>query len=411
MKETKENHCIIADATALTHESFREYLQSKAREALAQVVAEEVNRLCGPAYGRDTAGELYRAGSAPSYVMLDGRRESFHRPRVRSKGAGGEQEVKLKSIGLAQDPAQWEETMMRAVLSGVSTRDMPLLRGEELAGESRSCISRLWKRKCTELVLQMQQSDLSKMDLLVMVLDAVVLGKGQVATVALGITSDGCKHVLGFRVGGSENKEVCRDLLVNLTGRGLHVPGNRRLLAVLDGSKALEGALMEHFPGALVQRCLVHKERNIKSYLPRKHWKELCQLFKHLRGSQGMEAGEEALSRIKHFLSDKNANARNSLEEAGDSLLALFSLDLPNTLNKTLLSTNCIENLFKNLRRHIGRVCSWRNTDQADRWLSSGLSIAEAGFNRIQGYKDLWLLEQALQERTARGEEEDPPSV
>jgi putative transposase len=154
-----------------------------------------------------------------------------------------------------------------AVLCGVSTRDCKRLRAEELAGESRSSVSRLWQRKSAELVERMQQSDLSGIDLVVLMLDAVVLSKRAVATVALGIDASGTKHVLGFRVGSSENQEVCRDLLGNLSRRGLRVPPDRYLLAVLDGSRALENALLEVFPKTLIQRCLVHKERNLKGYL------------------------------------------------------------------------------------------------------------------------------------------------
>jgi len=88
---------------------------------------------------------------------------------------------------------------MRAVLCGVSTRDMPSLRESELKGQSKSQVSRLWQRKSAELVEQMQQADLSGFDLVVLMLDAVVLSAGLVATVALGINAEGEKKVLGFR--------------------------------------------------------------------------------------------------------------------------------------------------------------------------------------------------------------------
>lgn len=96
-----------------------------------------------------------------------------------------------------------------------------------------------------------------------------------------------------------------------------------------------------------------------------------------------------------------------SFEEAGEDLLTLFRLNVPNTLHVSLLSTNCIENAFKNLRRHIGRVCRWRHeTKQADLWVSSGLALAAKGFRRIRGYQDIPKLIEAL-EKSMRKQKED----
>ncbi len=299
-------------------------------------------------------------------------------------------EVTLKSWKLAQNQDEWEDAMMRAVLCSVSTRDMPSLRESEVARESRSSISRLWQRKSAELVKEQQDSDLSGIDLVVLMLDAVVLSGGMVATTALGIDCEGRKHVLGFRIGSSENQQVCEDLLGALSRRGLKAPEERRLLVVLDGSLALKNAVLAHYPHVLIQRCLVHKERNVRGYLPRQHWAELARLFQRLRLSQGPDAAKEAVDDIERFLANKNAQARASLEEAGSELLVLHRLNVSNELSISLLSTNCIENVFKNLRRHIGRVSRWlENTTQGDRWMASGLLLAAKGFHRIKGYGKL----------------------
>jgi len=140
--------------------------------------------------------------------MVEGHREPMSRPRVRRGAhAGHGEEVQLKSWKLAQDTDEWEAAMMRAILCGVSTRKVPALRQSEVSGESRSSLSRLWQRKSIELVQQMQQSDLSGMELVIMMLDGVVLSDGLVATVALGIDSEGTKRVLGFQVGSSESAD------------------------------------------------------------------------------------------------------------------------------------------------------------------------------------------------------------
>jgi transposase-like protein len=378
-------------------EMMRDYLRAAMRAALYEVAESELTELCGPLHRPDADSPYRRAGSAKSTVYLEGNPECLKRPRVRRREGDQEVEVKLESWKAAQDPEQWKEATMRAILCGVSTRDVGRLGTDQTRAMSKSAVSRLWQKKAAELVDEMQQSDLSDFDLLILMIDAVVLAKGLVATVALGIDTTGRKRILGFRVGGSENREVCMDLLSSLSARGLKKPSWRRLLAVLDGSEALRSALLSHYPDTLVQRCLVHKQRNLRGYLSKRHWGELNRLFSNLRKAQGEKQAEKAAEVIRAFLKDKNAQARQSFEEAGEDLLRLFRLEAPNTLHRSLLSTNCIENAFKNLRRHLGRVCRWRaDTDQADRWMASGLKLAEKGFRRIVGCEDLPLLVAAL---------------
>ena len=243
MNKTTVDQSETEDQIIETSESLRDYLRACTRQALRSVIDEEVAQLCGPRHKPDASAECRRSGSAPSYVMVNGGHEPMERPRVRLRTENGKgAEVQLKSWKLAQSQDEWGEAMMRAVLCGVSTRDIPSLRESEVALESRSSISRLWQRKSAELVKQQQESDLSCIDLVILMLDAVVLSGGMVATTALGIDADGRKHVLGFRIGSSENQQVCEDLLGALSRRGLKAPAGRHLLAVLDGSLALKNA-------------------------------------------------------------------------------------------------------------------------------------------------------------------------
>ena len=172
------------------------------------------------------------------------------------------------------------------------------------------------------------------------------------------------------------------------------------MLVVLDGSKALRKATTKHFPHARIQRCLVHKERDLKRYLPRRHWEELHDLFDRLRKAQGADAAIEVLEELDRFLVPKNLAARNSLHEAGADLIRLHLLDAPSTVHGTLLSTNLIENMIHNIRRSSRRVNRWRpETDQAARWLATGLLTAEEGFRRIPNYRDLATLVKHLEDR------------
>jgi transposase-like protein len=234
----------------------------------------------------------------------------------------------------------------------------------------------------------------------VLILDGIRLSKDQLAVVAMGVTTEGRKHILDFELGSSENVEVCRDLVCRLVSRGFEAPDG--LLAVLDGSDPLKKAVRSSFPGAVIQRCLVHKERNLRGRLSKRHWGELARLFKRLREVEGEAAGGEAYGEIERFLADKNAAALESLHEAGEDLLALHRLNVPATLHVSLLSTNLIENSFRNTRRKLGRVTHFRaETDQASRWLAAALLEAEKGFRRLTGYKDLPRLAEALSRRQA----------
>jgi len=129
----------------------------------------------------------------------------------------------------------------------------------------------------------------------------------------------------------------------------------------------------------------------------KRDWGELARLFKRLRQVQGGRAAREVLAELERFLETKNAAALASLHEAGEDLIALHKLEVPSTLHASLLSTNVIENSFRNVRRKLGRVTRFRvETDQSSRWMAYALDEAEKGFRRIQGYAALKHLKAAL---------------
>jgi transposase-like protein len=380
-------------------EMIKEKLREAVRAALYETVEEEMAQLCGPRHHPAKESKHQRAGSAPSVVYFDGRKVSLKRPRVRQhREGGGSEEVSLESWKAAQDPGEWEDAIMRATLYGVSTRDVEKTTEQSRGSCSRSTVSRRWAEHASRLVREMQEGDLSGFDLLVLMVDGVVLAPDQVVTVALGVDVGGNKKVLGYQVGASENQQVCMNLLENLQTRGLKVPENRALLAVLDGSKALRGAITKFFAKVFVQRCLIHKERNMKAYVGKKRWKELCGFFSELRHSTGVEAARGALEALNRFAKGCNAQAAECLAEGSEDLLTLFEIGAPSILQTSLLSTNGIENVFKNLRRHLGRVCRWReDTQQANRWMASGLTLAQRGLRRLKGREVLPGLAGALE--------------
>ena len=382
---------LLAQAGDDAGEAFESFMRTAARIAFMNVMLEEVAQLCGPAYHPHPDAACVRAGSAPGRYFFGTEEEPVRKPRVRKDG----KEVRLKTYEAAQSRDALHDAMLRAFMAGMPSREQTrMFKGA--SGTSHGEASKLWQREGERCIGQLRERDLSGPDYVVLMLDGIGLGDDLCAVVALGITVEGEKHILDFQVGASENLEVCMDLLDRLEARGFRP--RRRLLAVTDGSKALRKGIRKKWPNAIIQRCLIHKLRNIKGYLSYRHHGEAERLFKRLRKAEGLKAAEEALEELRGFLKGKNAQALASLEEAGDELLAVHGLGAPSTLNTTLLNTNCIENPFRNVRAKTRRVSRWRtDTQMPSKWLAYALLEAERGFRRINNCKDMKKLSRILQ--------------
>lgn len=383
----------IEDAGAL----FRDWMRGMARQTILRVMESEATALCGALYHPDTASDCYRAGSAPGSVLHEGRMEEVRRPRIRRrKDDDGSTEIRLSSYEAAREPGHLEDMILKALCAGVSTRDQKDVQPEH-APVSKSAVSRLWVREGGKMLEAFRERDLRRNDWLVLMLDGIRLAEELWAVVALGVALDGTKHMLDFEIGASENTEVATALCVRLRERGFAPKEGGRLLCVFDGSSPLRNAAKKVWGDPVFQRCLVHKERNLRTYMSKRHWGELARLMARLRKAQGPQAGREALSELRTFVASKNDQALASLDEAGDDLIALHLLDVPNTLHRNLLSTNLIENSIGNVRRKTGRVTRWRPADDhAGRWLAMALIEIEKGFRKLAGCGELARLAQAL---------------
>jgi len=387
--------CLAQADESEAGEAFELFMRTAARAAFTTVLFEEVETLCGKAYHPFSDCEHQRAGSAPGRYFFGTEELPVHKPRVRKNKNGKSEEVRLRSYEAAQNRGALKAAMLRAFTGGMPSREQKrMFKGA--SGTSHGEVSRLWQKEGERCIETLRGRDLSQADYLVLMLDGIGLGDDLGAIVALGITVEGEKHILDFQIGASENFEVCKDLLDRLKTRGLSP--SRRLLAVTDGSKALRKGLRKAWPTVIIQRCLIHKARNIKGYLSRRHYGEVDRLFTRLRKAEGLETAEECVEELREFLKGKNAQALASLEEAGDELLAVHRLGGPSTLNTTLLNTNCIENPFRNVRAKIRRVCRWRpETEMPSKWMAYALLEAERGFRRINNYKDLEKLAKILE--------------
>jgi putative transposase len=376
---------------------FRDWMRGMARRTVLRVFEAETQALCGALYRPEEGSPCYRSGSAPGMVLHEGRKEEVRRPRVRRRKEDGKtEEVRLSSYEAAQEPGHLEAMLLRALGAGVSTRGQKGVYPDS-PSNSKSSVSRLWRREGARMLEEFRARDLRRDDWLVLMLDGVRLANELWAVVALGVAEDGTKHMLDFEIGASENTAVATALCERLAERGFAPKAGCRLLCVFDGAKALRKGARKVWGDPVFQRCLVHKERNLRKYLSKRHWSALAGLMGRLRKVQGARDAREALAELRSFVAGKNAEALASLEEAGEELIALHLLEVPNTLHKNLLSTNIIENTIRNMRGKLGRVTRWREeTDQPGRWMALALTETEKGFRKLAGYGDLPWLAQAL---------------
>ena len=363
--------------------------------------------LAGPRHQGRKGGKIRRHGTQRTPVKLWGRKLRVRKPRLRLKGKGKGAEVAIPLLEALQEGGEMGGRILAAMMKGVSARSYgELLDGiGDTAGVSRSSVSR---RFAEQSALQLEALEERRFDgeggeeLLAIFIDGISYGEHQVICAA-GIDAKGVKRFLGAQEGSSENAESVAALLEGLAGRGLGPA--RSYLFVIDGSKALRAGILRVFgEDALIQRCRRHKERNVCDKLPG-HLAEEVKPCMRAAWGEGAEEGIKRLKRRAGQLQRWHPEAAASLLEGLEETFTLNRLGLPDSLRRSLESTNLIESPFSALRRCTGRVGRWRSGRMVMRWVASALLEAEKGFKRISARKDLPALRDQLQ-AAARTDEE-----
>ena len=386
----------------LVRNQLREFVIGAGTAALAAVLEEERTRLVGPKYAHLPDRRAHRAGSAPGELVMGGRRVQVRRPRVRTLDG---EEVQLPSWTLfgAEDPLR--ERALEQMLVGVSTRRYarslePLPPDLVSRGTSRSAVSRRFVAATKQQMTEWLGRGLGELELGVVMIDGIHIGD-HVMLVALGIDADGKKHVLGVREGATENAASCTALLANLRDRGLHT--DRAILAVIDGAKALAKAVRNVFgEQAIIQRCQVHKTRNVVDQLPDDMKPSVRQALREAYAASDGDRAHTMLKNLVRRLRDKHPGAASSLEEGLDETISVKRLRLPRKLERQLSTTNAIENLMGSVRRLSSRVKRWRDGKMIQRWTVAAVSDAATRFRRATGAcEGMAELMRVLRERTS----------
>jgi putative transposase len=380
---------------------FSSFCTAVGIQALMTLMDQDVEAMAGPKGKHDPNRTAYRHGYQNTTVPMGNQRLGIKRPRARSIET--DTDLPIPSYEAFANDDELLEAALNRMLYGMSSRDYrhgieDYSDIAETSGTSKSAISQRFIKASAKEAQKVLGRRFDQETIPVLMIDGIALGD-YTAIVAMGVTSDGHKIIMGVRIGSTENAQVCRDLLTDLVSRGLKY--EQGLLAVIDGSKALRKALRDVFgQQVLVQRCQVHKMRNVMDYLP-KHKRDWVK--RKLKKAWTSETAEEAIRQLRSLatgLQTQYPDAAASLREGLEETVTILKLSIPGLLQRSLRSTNTIESAFSMVSKNIRNVKNWKNGTMVQRWVCAALLDAENRANRIAGYRSMGILISEIQRLT-----------
>ena len=386
------------------HEGLLALAVGAGLQVMQALMEADVTVLAGPKGKHNRTRTAVRHGRERGSVTLGGRRVPLTRPRVR--GADGSGELPIPSYELFTSTEILGKMAMEKMLAGLSTRRYSV--GLEPVGErvaekssatSKSAVSRRFVAMTETALAELLSRDLSGLDLVALMIDGVHFAE-TCCIVALGIDIEGTKHPLALVEGSTENATLVTGLLVGLRERGLDVI--RPMLVGLDGSKALRKAVVDVLDHPVIQRCQLHKIRNVKDHLPQRLRSSVGRRMTDAYHADSALEAEAALLALAKELDRTHPGAAASLREGLDETLTVLRLGVPPTLARTLRSTNSIESMISVCREHAANVKRWRDGQMALRWCAAGMVEAGKQFRRVNGHLHLPSLRAALEREIAQ---------
>lgn len=376
----------MAEMLGWLRQGVGELIRQAGLRLMDLLMQEEVRELVGERSQRQAERTAHRWGSERGYCVVMGQKVPVERPRVRSTE---DQEVRLGSYEMFHRGEPLTETVWEKLMLGLSTRKYGQAVREftEAYGLEKSAVSEHFIEASRAKLQEMMERRLDKTRLCALLIDATPFA-GQQLVVAMGISQDGRKMILGLRQGATENATVVGELLGDLVNRGLDFSEPR--LYILDGGKALTAAVKKHAgESAAIQRCQVHKRRNVLDHLTDEHKPVVAQRLNAAYALEDHAAAKQALNTLHRELMDLNPSAARSLGEGMEETLTVHRLHVPMQLRKTLASTNVIESAFSIVEQVCKNVKRWHGGDQRERWVGSGLLVAQKQFRKVTGHKQI----------------------
>lgn len=387
---TLERPAVMADDWIDPLETaLRDGVQSYLRELLELEVTAALGRL---RYGRQAEARGQRNGHRSRELIGTMGRIRIEVPRARvTDDEGNLREFRSRLLPKYRRLTPTALGLIAsAYLAGVNTRRVRRALGSLFGGAvSKDTVSRAWHKVQTDFAAWNQRSLVDE-PIVRLILDGTVVKVrlDRKATtlsilVVLGVREDGQKVVLAMRAMGGESEQAWREVLDDLIARGLRTPA----LLVIDGGKGLEAALAALWPTVPVQRCTVHKHRNLLAHAPKRLHEEIGADYTDM-----IYATSAALVQAKRkaFLRKWKLKCRavaNSLEEAGDRLFTF--LRYPDSQWKSIRTTNAIERLHEEFRRRIKIQCVLPCADTACMLFWALLASGQITLRKVDGWKTL----------------------
>lgn len=378
-----------------------EYLAEAQRKMLEALMQAEVTHRLGEAYERSANRSMHRWGVEKGTAVVSGSKVEVTRPRIRMlRSLGDEQgEQELETYKAMNRAELMDGPLLASVLSGVSARRYASIcyRGLVAKGVSKSAVSKRSIAATKSTVDEFLKRQLQGLNLVVLLFDGIHIARRQMI-VCVGIDHNGRKHVLGLRLGATENEIVCRDLISDMLERGLDTQA--RYLFVIDGSKALARAVRSVFgQETQIQRCQEHKIRNVQAYVPPRYRRGIRSKMQAAYAQPTEKSALKRLDRVRAELSLISENAVNALAEGLLETLTVHRLEIKGELRTALRTTNIMESMFSSVRRYMGRVTNFKDEAHIDRWMIRSLVETEKHLRTVPGHRQLAVLRTALNQR------------
>ena len=347
--------------------------------------------ISGPDYA--PSSDVYKWAHQGGSVYIGEQKVKVSRPRLR----GPEGEIQLPSYEKLKERGQFSEEMLTRIMSGLSARryEETLLDTANAFGVSASSVSRHFVEATSKQLKDFLKRDLFGHKPFAIMMDTV--HRGDVAFItALGISTEGQKMVLGFWEGATENSEICKELLADLEDRGLKLTS--KVIFITDGGKGIIKTLRDKFgKKLLLQRCTIHKDRNIQKHVAKKYRKRIHELFKKALSHSSYDDALKAMEALEKTLAEINVSAARSLREALPDLLTLHRLGITGDLYKSLHTTNGIENVFSSVRHREHNLKNYnsnyrgkkRKGNLSLRWLAAVFIKSENNFRTVKGFENI----------------------
>jgi transposase-like protein len=371
-----------------------------------EILEQEVISYSGEKYNHEKPhnGRYARYGYNPSSVNIGGKRLKVDVPRVYDQENSTFKP--LESFQELKKLDDSDERIMEGVLRGLSTRDYAgvIDHLQEGFGLSKSSVSQKFIKMTEESLKEFQSRDLAYHDFIAMFIDGKYM-YGQQMIVALGVTKEGHKVVLGILQTSTENSVAIGQLLKEIKERGLKY--QEGLLFIIDGAKGLKKAIQNEFGNkAVIQRCIWHKRENVMKYLAKNlhEWfkKEYHNALDKKSYKEAMESMKELIKQVKKA----NLQAANSLEEGLEEILMLHKLEANEDFYSSFSTTNCIESVNSQIKKYTGRVTNWSNSAQRYRWMAAAMLKIEPKLHKVKNYDNLEKLKEKIKNHIQNIEKE-----